>query len=124
MPPNQLITNEDIFLSEVIHKILLSSQNLFFLVGYFYFSGFQELYENLRDKHLQILVGMDIELDIQNKIKEFDLIEKVERSRGSVRDSFYESLVRLCNDTDFFDSKKKKKPSGFTCKRSKTAPWK
>jgi len=107
MPINQLITNQKRFLHEVINNILPASQNLFFLVGYFYFSGFQELFENLRDKHLKILVGMDIELDIQNKIKEFDLIEKVERSRGSVRDSFYESLVRLCNDTDFFDCKEK-----------------
>lgn len=107
MPNNQLITNQDRFLKEVINNILPTSQNLFFLVGYFYFSGFQDLYENLRDKHLRILVGMDIEMNIQNKIKEFELIEKIERSRGSVRDSFYQSLVRLCNDTDFFDCKEK-----------------
>jgi len=108
MPANHyLITNQDKFLREVINRILPGSQNLFFLVGYFYFSGFKELYENLRDKNLKILVGMDIEPDIQNKIKEFQLIEKVERSRGSVRDAFYRSLVRLCNDTDFFDSKEK-----------------
>jgi len=47
---------------------------------------------------------MDIEVYIPNKVKEFSLAEKVERSRGSVRDSFYRSLVRLINDTDFFDS--------------------
>ncbi|MCU0290055.1 MAG: phospholipase D-like domain-containing protein, partial [Acidobacteria bacterium] len=107
MPANQLITNQFRFLNEVINNILPAAQNLFFLVGYFYFSGFEELYENLRDKHLRILVGMDIEMNIQNKIKEFELIEKVEQSRGSVRDSFYSSLVRLCNDTDFFDCKER-----------------
>ncbi|HLP46385.1 MAG TPA: helicase, partial [Candidatus Kapabacteria bacterium] len=107
MPTNQLITNQNKFLHEVFHNILPSSQNLLFLVGYFYFSGFEEVYENLRDKHLRILVGMDIEMNIRNKIKEFELIEKVEQSRGSVRDSFYSSLVRLCNDTDFFDCQEK-----------------
>ncbi|HLP61386.1 MAG TPA: hypothetical protein VK186_21270 [Candidatus Deferrimicrobium sp.] len=82
MPTNQLITNQNKFLHEVFHNILPSSQNLLFLVGYFYFSGFEEVYENLRDKHLRILVGMDIEMNIRNKIKEFELIEKVEQSRG------------------------------------------
>ncbi|HLP60264.1 MAG TPA: hypothetical protein VK186_15600 [Candidatus Deferrimicrobium sp.] len=48
MPTNQLITNQTKFLHEVINNILPSSQNLFFLMGYFYFSGFQELHENLR----------------------------------------------------------------------------
>jgi len=104
--PN-LITNRDSLLNEVIHNILPSSQNLFFLVGYFYFSGFEMLYRSLEDKNLNILVGMEIEVDIQNKVKEFYLAEKVERSRGSVRDSFYRSLVRLINDTDFFDSQER-----------------
>ncbi|MGE5344076.1 MAG: helicase-related protein [Candidatus Omnitrophota bacterium] len=104
-----LITNQDKFLHEVFEHILPSSQNLFFLVGYFYFSGFQEIYQNLRDKNLKILVGMDIELELQNKIKEFSLIERVESSRGDSRDTYYQSLVRLCNDTDFFDSEEKEK---------------
>jgi len=46
MPANHyLITNQDKFLREVIHHILPGSHNLFFLVGYFYFSGFKELKE-------------------------------------------------------------------------------
>jgi hypothetical protein len=107
MPGHSLITNQTKFLHEVINNILPGTQNLFFLVGYFYFSGYRELYKNLRDKNLKILVGMEIEAGFQNKIKEFQLIEKVERSRGSAQDAFYRSLVRLCNDTDFFDSKEK-----------------
>ena len=32
-----------------------------FLVGYFYFSGIQEIYKNIEDKPMRILVGMDME---------------------------------------------------------------
>lgn len=104
---NSLITNQDIFLEEVINNTLPASKNLFFLVGYFYFSGFEKLYKNILDKNLKILVGMDIEQDIHNKIKEVELLEKVNWARGEVRDNFYRSLVRLFNKTDFFDNKEK-----------------
>ncbi|MCK4836986.1 MAG: hypothetical protein KAT17_10120 [Candidatus Aminicenantes bacterium] len=68
----KLITNQDRFLSEVINNILPAPKNLYFLVGYFYFSGFEKLYRNLGDKKLKILVGMDIEKIIQNKVKEYE----------------------------------------------------
>ncbi len=42
-----LITNQDKFLSEVINNILPGCDKAYFLVGYFYFSGFQEIYEQL-----------------------------------------------------------------------------
>jgi superfamily II DNA or RNA helicase len=84
-----------------------ASKNLYFLVGFFYFSGFEKLYKNLQDKNLKILVGMEIEQDILNKTKEFELIEKVNLARGEARNNFYRSLVRLFNNTDFFDSKEK-----------------
>jgi superfamily II DNA or RNA helicase len=107
MEIKNLITNQDVFLEEVINNTIPASKNLYFLVGYFYFSGFEKLYKNIQDKHLKILVGMDIEQDIQNKIKEVELIEKVNLARGEVRNNFYQSLVRLFNNTDFFDSKEK-----------------
>ena len=50
---------------------------------------------------------MDIEQDIQNRVKEVELIEKVNLARGEVRNNFYQSLVSLFNNTDFFDSKEK-----------------
>jgi superfamily II DNA or RNA helicase len=103
----RLITNIDTLLKEAINDILPYSPNVFFLVGYFYFSGFEQIYRELKDKHVKILVGMDIEHDIDNKIREFELLEKVEQSRGSVRANFNRSLVRLFNDSDFFDGKEK-----------------
>ncbi len=40
---SKLITNQDLFLDEVIDNILPAAKNLYFLVGYFYFSGFEKL---------------------------------------------------------------------------------
>jgi hypothetical protein len=59
------ITNQNNrFLSEIINGILPKCDNSCFLVGYFYFSGFVELYEQLRNKNLRVLVGLDIERDM------------------------------------------------------------
>jgi superfamily II DNA or RNA helicase len=103
----QFITNEEKLLSEVINNILPSSEKLYFLIGYFYFSGFQEIYKKIGDKEINILVGLEIEHDLTNKIREFEIIQEVNEPRGKLRDSYYQSLVTLFNDTDFFDSEEK-----------------
>ncbi len=108
MSPNSaFITNEDRLLSDVVNNVLPSSENLYFLVGYFFFSGFQEIYKNLEDKEVKILVGLDVEHDLTNKIREFEIIQDVDSPRGQIRDDYYKSLVTVFNDTDFFDSKEK-----------------
>ncbi|HMN24264.1 MAG TPA: helicase-related protein [Ignavibacteriaceae bacterium] len=101
---HQFITNQEKLLSEVFNNILPSSKALYFLVGYFYFSGFEEIYKNVADKNIRILVGLDIEKSTLNKVKEFEIIDGINLSRGDVRKKFNESLVSIFNDTDFFDS--------------------
>lgn len=101
------ITNEKQLLTEVMNGILPCSDKLNFLVGFFYFSGFEEIYKGLDDKEIKILVGLDIEKDIINKVKEVELLTEVNLSRGQVRSNFNNSLVQLFNETDFFDSTKK-----------------
>lgn len=104
---HQFITNQEKLLSEVFNNILPSSKALYFLVGYFYFSGFEEIYKNLNDKHLKILIGLDAEKDIFNKIKEFEIIDGINHSRGEIRSKFYRNFIAIFNDTDFFDSEQK-----------------
>lgn len=101
---HQFITNQDKLLSEVFNNILPSSKSLYFLVGYFYFSGFEEIYKNVSDKNIKILVGLDVEKDLFNKVREYEIIDGINRSRGDVRRKFNESLITIFNDTDFFDS--------------------
>ena len=81
----QFITNQDKLLSDVVNNILPSSQRLYFLVGYFYFSGFEEIYRNVKDKEVRILVGLEVERDIANTIREFEVIGERDIPRGKIR---------------------------------------
>ena len=103
---HNLITNQDKLLSEVIKDILPGCDNIYFLVGYFYFSGFQEICDNLRDKHLRILVGLDIERSLANGIREIDDYSHKTKTRIQTRDEYYQGFVDIFNNTDFFDSER------------------
>ncbi len=60
------ITNTDVLLSEIITKILPATSKMDILVGFFYFSGFKEIYKELIDKKVRILIGMNAEISIVN----------------------------------------------------------
>lgn len=101
----QFITNKDIVLADVINSILPKCDYAYFLVGYFYFSGYIELCEKLKDVKLRVLVGLDVERSIINGVKEVEHFVEHGKPRGQTREDFYKSLVDLFNNTDFFDSK-------------------
>jgi superfamily II DNA or RNA helicase len=90
-----------------VKNILPCAERLYFLVGYFYFSGFQEIYRQVAEKEIKILVGLEVERDLTNRIREFEVIQEVNAPRGKIRENYYRSLVQLFNDTDFFDSAEK-----------------
>lgn len=101
------VTNEKEVLGEVMQKILPATKSLYCLVGYFYFSGFGEIYKQVKDKHLKVLVGMNIERDLSNNIKEFYVLQELNQSRLEVKKNYYKSFVEVFNDTDFYDSDKR-----------------
>ena len=70
----QFITNKETVLSDIINSILPKCDDAYFLVGYFYFSGFSELCEKIKDIRLRVLIGLEVERSIINGIKE--IIEK------------------------------------------------
>ena len=102
--PVHFITNQQKLLSDVVNKILPYSQKLYFLAGYFYFSGFEEIYKNIKDKELKILVGLNIETELSNKICEYDCIQNTGITRSQIKDYYNKSLISLFNDTDYFDT--------------------
>ena len=58
-----------------IHALIRHSRELKFLVGFFYFSGWKELYEALKgrdDLKLKILVGMDTDLHLDRVLEVAD----------------------------------------------------
>ena len=47
----QFITNQEKLLSEIVKNIFPCSKTLYFLVGYFSFSGFEEVYKEIAYLH-------------------------------------------------------------------------
>lgn len=95
-------------LSQIINNLLPSkTKAMDFLVGYFYFSGVEEIYKNIGDKPMRILVGLDMDHDILKKTNEFDFYAEQRRlSNKEIREDFYGSLVNLFNQTGYFENDK------------------
>ena len=52
-----IIDNKNKTMLEAFRAALAKSDSVDIMTGYFYFSGFNELAEELRDKKIRILVG-------------------------------------------------------------------
>lgn len=104
---NSFITNQEKFLSEIINGILPKCSSVDILVGYFYYSGFDLICENIKDKKLRILVGLEVDTQVSNRIKEVNRFLKTNQSRGQIKEDYYTSFIKLFNDTDYFDSDSK-----------------
>ncbi|MCX8125485.1 MAG: helicase, partial [Spirochaetes bacterium] len=89
-------------LQQLIHQ----SQELKFLVGFFYFSGIKELYKSLLNNptvKLNILVGLGV--DVIN----YQLIECIDSNGGNlsndaITQKFFDSIKKSIN-SDEFDTK-------------------
>ena len=90
---NNFITNnkEQRTLKGRIKKLIGGSEELKFLVGYFYFSGWQELYLKLKEKpdvQLKILVGLQIE-QILGKM----IVEHGHQEDGLSQDEIFQQFM-------------------------------
>lgn len=109
---NTSITNTGInTLSAKLKEILPNCDRIDALVGYFYFSGFRDLHHELKDKQIRILVGMDIDKKIIDKISSFEDLNLDEfetgtriSTRSGARVEYIENFSKIFNDTDYFDS--------------------
>lgn len=96
MTSQSVITNKEQFLDEVINKILPSTDQVSFLVGFFYFSGFQQIYKGLEDKKIRILIWMDVEQTIRDLKFKFSDMGWI-----SIKDTL-NKFKDLVNKTDIF----------------------
>ncbi len=103
-------------LSSSLKTILPNCNKIDALVGYFYFSGFNDLHNELKDKQIRILVGMDIDKRIIDKVstlKDLDLDSHVVNtqisSRTGAKDDYIENFSHIFNDTDYFDNEDSQK---------------
>lgn len=110
MVTRTFITNDHETLSETLKKISNSISKCYFLVGYFYFSGFSEIYEYYKDKNLKILVGLDVEKGLDNLYKEtYNIFKTEDKSKISIREDFYKKLKDFINNTNYYDLSKMQK---------------
>lgn len=104
---SNFITNKEKFLSDIINGILPKTDAVDILVGYFYYSGYIQLSENLKDKQIRILVGLDIDLHISKHIREVEAIRSEFISRNIIKEEYYKQFVHIFNDSDFLDTAEK-----------------
>src|SRR3989338_4529107 len=103
-------------LSAKLKTILPNCDRIDALVGYFYFSGFKDLHNELKDKQIRILVGMDIDKKIIEKVstlKDLDLdshiVDTKTSSRSGAKEDYIENFSKIFNDTDYFDNEQSQK---------------
>ncbi|MCK5460074.1 helicase, partial [Candidatus Parcubacteria bacterium] len=119
---SKFITNQEKLLSDVMNNIIPSVEKFYCLVGYFYFSGFMELAEELKYKKIQILIGMEIERKLGKVIKEADLIKQDKNKIASNKDlkqKYYSSLVDLFGHTDICEGNNGRKAFEIFLKKIK-----
>lgn len=100
MPANAFITNsKSRTLKKRLDELIQHSQELKFLVGYFYFSGWRELYESLKSQNdltIKLLVGLDVDKSL-NRVFEVSK-DGDSLSNDELADRFFESLNIALND--------------------------
>lgn len=106
----KFITNKNEVMQNVIGTYLPHSEKLDFLVGFFYFSGFESIYKQIGDKQMRILVGMEAAVDLNNCICEIARLgtQPNVESISQIRNKYFESLVSVINEADATDTKNSK----------------
>jgi len=108
-----LIDNIGRTLYEALKNSLSSADRIDIMTGFFYFSGFKTLANELKDKKIRILVGLEIEADlipqiVQNaKDDDEDLTRWQPRQRTTTRmtlkENYIKAFIGFMNDSDIFD---------------------
>lgn len=114
---SSFITNREKFLSDIINGILPKTNAVDILVGYFYFSGYIQLSEKLKDKQIKILVGLDVDLHISKHIREVEAIRDKMVSRKATKEEYYKQLVDIINNSDFIDTAEKREQFKMFCEK-------
>jgi superfamily II DNA or RNA helicase/HKD family nuclease len=109
----KLIDNKNKLMFDALSTALKTAERIDIAVGYFFFSGFNLLAEELKDKKIRILVGKEIDPlcipDIVKYSREND--ESLERwaprrptsSALQLKQNYIDSLVGFVNYSDTFD---------------------
>ncbi len=92
-------------MSNVINSLMPSAETLYFRTGYFFFSGYKEIYKNLKDKKIMILVGKEAQKDIAGVMQELNYKKLEGASKRMVRNDYFKSLTSNFGDSNEIDSR-------------------
>tara|TARA_Y100000590_G_scaffold135293_1_gene154755 strand:+ start:214 stop:3432 length:3219 start_codon:yes stop_codon:yes gene_type:complete len=82
-------------ITSIQKKILPKCEELFFQIGYFYFSGFEEIYKYLKTKKIKIIIGMSYD----------EKISELVTSSTGIKERYFNRLIQDINDTEILDQK-------------------
>lgn len=109
-----LIDNRTQTMQNALKNALLTSDRVDISVGYFYFSGFEALANELKDKFVRVLVGMEVDPQCIPDIVQFSKESDQDLSRWQPRhptrsalglkQNYIDALVGFINDSDTFDN--------------------
>jgi len=109
------ITNSNVAnLKERISELIINSNELKFLVGFFYFSGLKELYVSLKQNSnviLKVLVGLNVD-KFNYQLIEYADSEDEGKSNDEIYNKFLYSLKKTIN-TEKFDTQEFYEQSRF-----------
>ena len=102
MSANAFITNSKAHtLKKRLDELIQHSKELKFLVGFFYFSGWRELYESLKSQDkltIKLLVGLDVDRSLDHVLEVAKNGDEL--SNDELADRFFASLHIALNDED------------------------
>jgi superfamily II DNA or RNA helicase/HKD family nuclease len=102
---NFITNNESKDLKRRLIELIKKSDELKFLVGFFYFSGIRELYKGLKEKpdqKIKVLVGLNVDATNYGMIELADQNEQISDEEKTFK--FFESVKKSLN-TENFDTK-------------------
>ncbi len=108
-----LIDNKNQTLQDALKNALSTAERVDIAVGFFYFSGFQALFDQLKEKKVRILVGLEVDPLLVPQIAQYakDGDEDLSRwqprrpttSRTALKLNYIDSFIGFMNDSDIFD---------------------
>ena len=111
-----IIDNENQTMQDALINALQTSDSIDIMVGYFYFSGFQALAEQFKNKKIRILVGLEVDPNLIPEMSQYakeadgNLSRWQPRmptaSKTTLKHNYVESFIGFMNDSDIFDDEK------------------
>lgn len=108
-----LIDNQNIYLKDELVDSLKEAESIDIITGFFYFSGFKLLSDELIDKKVRILIGLEIDHKlipqiVQASNQQVDDLSRWQprspsTSRTELRENYIKTFNAFMNDSDIFD---------------------